>query len=375
MTTGRLRISATGLELIKSFEGFRARAARLPDGRWTIGYGHVKAARANLRVSEADAEAILRDYDLPPIERAIARAVHTPLNQNEFDALVSFVFNIGLPAFMKSETLLRLNAGERLAAAEAMAVWRKARLSGRLMVVDALVRRRAVERALFLEPMEGRLAAPSALIRPQADISALVLAPRDKPIELDAAMEGEVAQVRASETGAPIDAGGASAPELAARDVKQRLARVLGDGPSVRVSDEPSVEEITRAISALADAPPPEKAQTPPRRSRVIDDTEQVRVGPEEIARALADHRAFMAEKRRGRIALWAPFALLAGLGAVVALWGVADWAGLLGTSYPPGEREFYAAPFLTVVGVIMFGVMSYYLYRALAEQDDWPPA
>ena len=69
--TGRLRTSSKGLELIKSFEGFRETATRLPDGRWTIGYGHVRTAREGLNISQKDAEDLLL-YDLRPVEDAVA---------------------------------------------------------------------------------------------------------------------------------------------------------------------------------------------------------------------------------------------------------------------------------------------------------------
>jgi lysozyme len=71
------------------------------------------------------------------------------LVQNEFDALVSFVFNIGAEAFRTSRVLVHLNAGEKLAAAEAMAAWRKAKIGGQSVVVDGLVRRRSAEKDSF----------------------------------------------------------------------------------------------------------------------------------------------------------------------------------------------------------------------------------
>ena len=75
----RMRTSKSGLDLIKNFEGFRARAAQLPDGRWSIGYAHTHSARENLRITRADAEAVLREYDLPPVERSVGAAVLAPL--------------------------------------------------------------------------------------------------------------------------------------------------------------------------------------------------------------------------------------------------------------------------------------------------------
>ncbi len=168
--TFSLRISRSGLALIKSFEGFRERATRLPDGRWVVGYGHVKSAREGVRVSPEDAEALLI-YDLKPIEEALEDLLFSPLNQNQHDAIVSFASNISLGLFRDSEVLRFLNSGEHIRAAHAMEVWRKARLNGHVCVVDALVRRRAIEKALFLEHPDGRATAATPLVAPQKDVS------------------------------------------------------------------------------------------------------------------------------------------------------------------------------------------------------------
>ena len=100
-----LRTSENGLKLIMAYEGFRSHSTRLPDGRWVIGYGHMRAARAGLKVSQPEAAAILREFDLPPIEEAIHELVLVSLNRHEFDALVSFVFNIGIEQFEASDVL------------------------------------------------------------------------------------------------------------------------------------------------------------------------------------------------------------------------------------------------------------------------------
>ncbi|HEV7691333.1 MAG TPA: glycoside hydrolase family protein [Hyphomonadaceae bacterium] len=163
-----MRTSRAGLELIKSFEGFRDTAVRLPDGRHTIGYGHMRTAREGLTISEKDAEDLLV-YDLHTIETALNSMVFAPLNQNQFDALVSLTYNISPGQFRDSEILAYLNAGDFLSAANAFDVWRKARIHGRVMVVDALVRRRAAEKAMFLEHPDGRPTAPTPLVPPTRD--------------------------------------------------------------------------------------------------------------------------------------------------------------------------------------------------------------
>jgi GH24 family phage-related lysozyme (muramidase) len=166
--TGRLRTSRAGLELIKSFEGFRDSAVRLPDGRWTIGYGHVRTAREGLTITKKDADELLV-HDLKPVEDAVHSMVFAPINQNQFDALVSLASNISPGRFKDSQTLRNLNAGDFLNAASGFDVWRKARINGRVMVVDALVRRRAAEKAMFLEHPDGRPTAPTPLVTPEAD--------------------------------------------------------------------------------------------------------------------------------------------------------------------------------------------------------------
>lgn len=261
----RLRTSKTGLELIKSFEGFRARSVQLPDGRWTIGYSHTRTARENLRITPADADAVLREYDLPPVEAAVCNAVLAPLSQNEFDALVSFVFNIGEAAFLGSKTLAHLNAGEPLKAADAISLWRKARLNGQLSVVDALVRRRAVEQALFLKHPSGTPVAPSGFIRPLLDapVSKFEAVPektaRDQSVKSETVITrpepDRLKSVSAQDDIPPFEV----AAHMAAQT--SRLTRELGVASAAPKSagkarfepaQGPTPDEITRAISALA---------------------------------------------------------------------------------------------------------------------------
>ncbi|MGZ8406717.1 MAG: glycoside hydrolase family protein [Caulobacteraceae bacterium] len=186
----RQQVSRAGIELIKRFEGYRARAAQLPGDGWTIGYGHTKTARAGVEVSEADAEALLI-YDLLGVTKTLADVVYTPLTQNQFDALASFVFNIGRESFEASSVLKRLNEGAKLQAACAMDLWRKAEFEGEVIVIDALVRRRAAEKALFLTPPAGFIPAPSSLLRPQIDFDMSGTIPRQTPVEIIPSLSGD----------------------------------------------------------------------------------------------------------------------------------------------------------------------------------------
>ncbi|MBQ0054166.1 MAG: lysozyme [Bacteroidales bacterium] len=101
-----MKTSQNGIDLIKSFEGFRQYAYKCPAGVWTIGYGHTKGVSVGMAVTKARAEQLLRE-DLRWAEDAVNREVKVELNQNQFDALVSFVFNLGATNFHNS-TLLRV---------------------------------------------------------------------------------------------------------------------------------------------------------------------------------------------------------------------------------------------------------------------------
>ncbi|MDY6922887.1 MAG: glycoside hydrolase family protein [Pseudomonadota bacterium] len=141
-TTHPLKVSREGVVLIKSFEGFRPRAARNAEGRWVIGYGHRASAREGLTVSESDAELLLQ-YDLLPVVKALNERVSTRLNQHQFDALASFAISIGVDRFLASDVLQQLNDGRAGAAADALIGWPET------TPPDARLRRRAAERALF----------------------------------------------------------------------------------------------------------------------------------------------------------------------------------------------------------------------------------
>jgi lysozyme len=181
----RLTASRAAFDLIASFEGFRSRAVLAPDGQWTLGFGHIATAREGLSVTRAEAEDLLR-WDLLPIEDTLRQIALTPLSQNQFDALVSFAFNIGLENFKASDVLKYLNQGQPVAAALSMHAWRRALVNGRVLTIDALVRRRAAESALFLETVGARPAAPSSVIKPQIDYAAALLSHTPDPTKVDA---------------------------------------------------------------------------------------------------------------------------------------------------------------------------------------------
>lgn len=166
-------ISAEGLALIQRHEGFRAEPAQLPDGNWVVGYSHVRVGQPGEALSQEEAAQLLA-IDIAPTERLVNTRVTTSLGQAQFDALVSFAFSVGAEAFEQSQVLRRVNAGDFIAAACAMDAWRKSDVGGELEVVDALVGRRAAEKALFMKDIEVD-AAPSVFVRAKLDHAASIL--------------------------------------------------------------------------------------------------------------------------------------------------------------------------------------------------------
>jgi lysozyme len=139
-----MKISQEGVNLIKHFEGCRLEAYKCPAGVWTIGYGHTKGVKEGDAIEQEAAEAFLIE-DLEAFEQAVARLVKVPITQQQFDALVSFTFNLGAGNLAASTLLRKLNNYQYIEVPEQMMRWVKA--GGQ--VLDGLVKRRAAEAALF----------------------------------------------------------------------------------------------------------------------------------------------------------------------------------------------------------------------------------
>ncbi|MGH6989726.1 MAG: lysozyme [Stellaceae bacterium] len=143
-------LSASGVAFIARHEGFRAHVYRDAAGNPTIGYGHLLREGEGFRdgIFEGAARELLR-RDASGAESAIRNDVATALNQHQFDALVSFTFNVGAGAFLRSTLLAKLNDGEFAAAADQFPRWNKVRIEGVLTTNPGLTRRREDERRLF----------------------------------------------------------------------------------------------------------------------------------------------------------------------------------------------------------------------------------
>ncbi|EMH4215174.1 lysozyme [Serratia ureilytica] len=145
-----MKISDDGMALIKRFEGLRLQAYQDSVGVWTIGYGWTQpvAGRkvgAGMAIDAATAERLLV-CGVAQFEQGVERLVAVTITQGQFDALVSFAYNLGLRALENSTLLRRLNAGDRQGAADQFGRW----VNAGGVRLDGLVARRAAERALFL---------------------------------------------------------------------------------------------------------------------------------------------------------------------------------------------------------------------------------
>jgi lysozyme len=138
-------INDKGRKIIEDYEGCRLEAYLCPAGRWSIGYGHTGDVKPGDKVTQHQAEVIL-EYDLHRVEKAVGDLA-PKANANQFSSLVSFAYNVGTDALRTSKLLKRFLAGGPLAAAAEFDKW--THVDGN--VLPGLVRRRAAEKALFLE--------------------------------------------------------------------------------------------------------------------------------------------------------------------------------------------------------------------------------
>ena len=139
-----MEMSRVGIELIKQFEGCRLKAYKDAVGVWTIGYGHTVDVKEGIEISQHQAGVIF-EVDLYEYEGYINKYVQVPLTQNQFDALVSWVYNLGVGNLQSSTMLRVLNEGKYSEVSYQIKRWNKA--GGK--VLRGLIRRREAEADLF----------------------------------------------------------------------------------------------------------------------------------------------------------------------------------------------------------------------------------
>lgn len=144
-----MEYSEAGLAKTKEFEGLRLNAYQDSGGVWTIGYGHTgKDVKRGKTITQEQADDLLKK-DVQWAVDCVNRAAPSGLNQNQFDALVDFTFNVGCGAFSGSTLLRKLNFGDATGAAEEFLRWKF--VKG--VEVAGLLRRREADKKLFLTPV------------------------------------------------------------------------------------------------------------------------------------------------------------------------------------------------------------------------------
>lgn len=140
-----MNTSKAGVDLIKHFEGFQEHAYLCSAGVPTLGYGHTSSVKLGQTITKLGAENLLK-MDLFPCEHAVKGLVTRPLTQNQFDALISFIFNLGEGAFSKSTLLKRINESKDSEASMEFLKWVNA--GGRPL--EGLAKRRKAESYMYM---------------------------------------------------------------------------------------------------------------------------------------------------------------------------------------------------------------------------------
>ena len=235
-----MKTSASGRAAIEGREGRRLSAYRDTRGIWTIGIGHAATGlpprpHAGMTITEAECDALLA-ADLAPVEAVINAAVNVPLGQNEFDALASLGFNIGIGGLRGSTVIKKLNAGDAQGAAVAFMNWCKPAV---------LTGRRDKEREQFLTPDPPNDAGVS---RSHAVVKARSAAVADKA----ARMKGK-AKVAAS-GGTAIALAGVAATAASASTAHHHIAWIVGAVVAVGAAVDLAMTLIQRRSAAVLSA-------------------------------------------------------------------------------------------------------------------------
>ena len=141
-----MKTSQNGIELIKKFEGCRLETYICPAGVFTIGYGHTGAdVKSGMKITQEEAETLLKN-DLKAFEKGVQRIIKKELTQNQFDALVSFAYNLGLENLKKSTLAKLINQGKIKEASSQFERW----VYANGVKLNGLIRRRKAEKELFV---------------------------------------------------------------------------------------------------------------------------------------------------------------------------------------------------------------------------------
>lgn len=188
-TNQHYHISEPGIAIVKQFEGLSLKAYKDPVGVWTIGWGTIgKEARPGRTITAAQAERFLRD-ELVEQENYVKQYVNVPLTQNQFDALTSLVFNVGVGTFKSSPGLKMLNRGNYDLASSLFVKMNRAserdkngKKTGKMITLPGLVTRRKLEMQLFNQavPNEAAYVEEEQLAMPEMNDMGVVADGREK---------------------------------------------------------------------------------------------------------------------------------------------------------------------------------------------------
>jgi len=180
-----MNLTKAGLDLIKEFEGCQLKAYLCPANVWTIGWGHTGDVKSGQVITQAKADSLLVT-DMAIYVAGVNKLAGVPVNQNEFDALVSFAYNCGVEALASSTMLKLIHDRKFVQASLEFAKWNK----GAGKVLAGLVRRREAERHLFMMPVPVVVKPvvkpkPTPVVKPKAPVVKPIISfPSDLPLSV-----------------------------------------------------------------------------------------------------------------------------------------------------------------------------------------------
>ena len=151
-----MNFSDTGLSLLKTLEGFKGKPYPDSGGKMTVGYGHLIVKGDGVATGDIIDQVKATELLVRDDENAVAcvkDCVTSTINQNQFDALVIFAYNVGNHALQNSTLLSKLNSGDVDAASKQLLVWNKVHFKGAFLEVAGLTNRRLAEQKLFNTPV------------------------------------------------------------------------------------------------------------------------------------------------------------------------------------------------------------------------------
>ena len=224
------QINAAGRDAIKRFEACRLEAYRDAGGVWTIGYGSTRGVHSGMTITQAEAEQRFAD-DLAPAEAAVTHLVTVPLSDNQYAALVSFVFNVGSGTLKTSTLLRRLNGGDYASVPAELARFRFAH--GKPL--KGLALRRAAEAALWTSPAQPASPAPGPVTHGTSGPSS---APASEPQPTTERPKPMGALTAISSIFSLVETFGPMIPEVVAEvpDIAQKAGKLATDVKAMNIS-------------------------------------------------------------------------------------------------------------------------------------------